>query len=96
MNMPSFVPTPPPSVRCEFRLICGASRDADRFLGRAEVAIAPARGELVNLDGTPYVVHERGFALSTAKTWEHAPRELYCFLRVCALQAQPAAKEPAP
>jgi len=64
------VTTPEPmtatEARCEFRLVCGAGRDADRFLGRAVLGVVPARGEVVNLDGEPYVVYERGFALATA------------------------------
>lgn len=51
------------STVCEFRLICGSSRDADRFLGRYEMGGIPVPGEMISVDGYPYVVAERVWAV---------------------------------
>jgi hypothetical protein len=46
-----------------FDLIKGSSKDADVFLHRQEIAAAPVPGELVNVNGNPYIVHERSWAV---------------------------------
>lgn len=78
-------------VTCEFRLICGAHSDSDRFLVRAALPAVPAVGEVVNINGAPCVVHERGwsFAADTTFTPDGAPAKLHCFVRVCSLQTAP-------
>lgn len=68
-------------ARCEFRLICGAGRDGDRVLGRATLSTPPATGELVNLNGTPYVVRERAWAIDLSLHWGNAVGA-YRYLRV--------------
>ena len=54
------------STVCEFRLICGSSSDADRFLGRYEMSNVPAPGETIGIDGNPYTVVERSWVIGRA------------------------------
>jgi hypothetical protein len=58
-------------VNVEFRLICSSNRDADRFICRTKMPQAPNIGEGINIDGHPYVVHERGWTVVTDSedTW---------------------------
>jgi hypothetical protein len=69
----------------EFRLVCGPTAAHDQCLGRGLLPAVPAPGELVSVNGAPYVVHERSWALEVdfAST---VARTLYCYLRVCSLQ----------
>ncbi len=80
-------------VRCEFRLVCGGSRDADRFLAQFSAPAVPSVGEGINIDGEPYVVHERGWATTTPVSRDEAA-VMYCYLRVCRLQSAPHAARP--
>ena len=41
------------------------ARGADRELGKAPMASVPAPGELVNVDGEPYIVFDRAWAVGT-------------------------------
>jgi len=73
-------------TECEFRLICGSKKDEDRFVARFRLSTVPNAGESININGNPYVVHERGWACSSEKKWEPytpAPHgDMTCFIRL--------------
>jgi hypothetical protein len=66
----------------EFRLICGSDRDTDQCLGHTQMSTVPVPGEVVNIDGEPYVVFERSWAVRLEET------KSYVYLRVCPFQAK--------
>lgn len=76
----------------EFRLICGSNSDSDRFIARYSMSVVPLVGEGVNIDGYPYVVHERGWASGeegTKHTYSNKPPNgtTWGFVRVVKLYA---------
>lgn len=55
-------------VCTRFDLIHKASnKDADTLLGRFDLPVVPLPGELVNINGNPYIAIERGWAIGTDK-----------------------------
>ena len=67
-----------PALICEFRRICGSSRDSDVYLVKQILPVAPCVGELINIDGRPYIIRERSWALGT----DASDGPLYCYLRL--------------
>ena len=48
-------------IIAEFRLVTKSfNTDYDRFIKKLQLAELPVTGELINIDGEPYVVYERG------------------------------------
>lgn len=68
-------------IICEFRRICGSSKDSDRLLDRYHLPQVPDRGELINIAGEPYLIADRGWAIDDA-----IPCKLYCYLRLSPFQ----------
>lgn len=67
-------------VTVEFRRIVGASRDSDVFLWRGALPLVPAVGEVINIEGHPYVVFQRGWAVGGEDSL------LWCYIRLSPLQ----------
>ena len=65
----------------EFRRITGCTRTSDVFLRRCELEAVPDRGEVINVEGEPYVVHERDWAVDRIDV-----SDLYCYIRLSPLQ----------
>lgn len=80
---------------CEFRQICGSSRDTDLRIATLKLPAVPLPGEVINISGNPYVVHERGWAVgetTSGAVWSmytDGEPPLYCYLRVTRLQSTP-------
>jgi hypothetical protein len=68
-------------IHVTFRLICTSSKDGDRLLGVYFLPVVPAPGESINLDGHPYVVHERG--------WAYGDGVLHCYVRLVNHHGEP-------
>lgn len=73
-------------VVVEFRLV-GATHESSRYIGRIEMPCVPALGELVNVDGHPYVAHRRSWALSTGEGEEDWPP--FCYIDLVSHHGQP-------
>lgn len=59
----------------EFRLIKSLyNRDKDEFIVRLELPETPNNGEIVNINGEPYIVQSKGWAFSDECT-NH-----YCYI----------------
>lgn len=69
----------------EFRTIESSSRDGDRFLARVPMATVPTPGEIVSVDGNPYIVHDRGYSVRSA-TVQNDDGASYAYLRVVRYQ----------
>ena len=68
----------------EFRLVQKLSTtDADRFIARIDLPETPGVGEVVNIDGDPYIVYEKGWAVGAGKD-----RAVYCYIRVTEINAR--------
>lgn len=65
----------------EFRLTTGG-RDEYKVIFKSVWPIAPALGELVNLNGDPYIVTNRSWVASD----DLGDRNIYCYLRVSPFQ----------
>lgn len=63
-------------IHAEFRRAATEHRDNDTFIMRADVSAVPDRGEVININGEPYRVIERGWALASDQPG------IYCYLRV--------------
>lgn len=63
----------------EFRRITGADDSSDVRLCVYSLPSVPDRGECINIKGTPYVVHERGWSVDSDS-------EMYCHIRLSPLQ----------
>ena len=63
-------------------LICGHSKDSDRTIFSQAWPQVPDVGELININGNPYIVYDRGWAASEDSIGER----LYAFLRVSPFQ----------
>ena len=51
-------------IVAEFRLIQSlANRDMDKFIIRFEMPETPGKGECINIDGEPYIVYSKGWAI---------------------------------
>ncbi len=50
-------------VHCEFRRCLGSSPDSEVPIARYYVPVVPTVGECINIDGNPYIVVERGWAV---------------------------------
>lgn len=61
-----------PKLICEFRRI-----NPEQFLARTEMAQAPEQNELINIDGDPYIVIDRKWAIATTN-----PELTFCYLAV--------------
>ena len=63
------------SIVTEFRLIKSLhNRDKDEFVDRLELPETPDKGDIVNINGEPYVVYKKGWAFSDEST-KH-----YCYI----------------
>jgi hypothetical protein len=62
----------------EFRRVLGSTQDSDVFLCRVKLRTVPDKGELINIEGEPYVVWDRSWALEDVVP---APR-VYCYIRL--------------
>ncbi len=75
-----------PLVRFDIFVPYSYPTKSDKFGGYAFMDQVPAVGELVNVDGEPYHVIERGWAVGkTCKTSEEAEDAesfTYCYLRI--------------
>jgi hypothetical protein len=70
-------------VHCRFDLNLGASLMQTRELLAVVLPAAPNVGELVNIEGTPYYVTHRAWAIATETDHERwAPGLLYCYCTV--------------
>jgi hypothetical protein len=70
-----------------FRLTSGSGGEY-KALGRLHDAPhVPAVGELVNIDGNPYIVTQRGWALDTDAGEEEGSEALWCYLTVSPSQS---------
>ena len=59
----------------EFRLIKSLyNRDADEFITRIELPETPSIGEVVNINGEPYITHSKGWAFDDESS-KH-----YCYI----------------
>lgn len=47
----------------EIRTVESSNAGGDRFLTRAPMTSVPAAGEIVNVNGNPYIVHDRSWAI---------------------------------
>ena len=62
-------------IKAEFRLIKSLyNRDADEFVARFDIEETPDIGQTVNINGHPYIVHEKGWAYSDQSTVN------YCYI----------------
>ena len=53
------------AIITEFRLIKNLhNRDCDEFIARHEIPETPSIGEVVNINGDPYVVYGKGWGFS--------------------------------
>ncbi len=66
-------------IKVRVDLVYGHSKDSDRTIYRGEWPQIPLTGELINLDGNPYIIHNRGWAVGEAN-------QLYSYLRVSPYQ----------
>lgn len=71
----------------EFRLTTGAHGEY-KVLGSNSMSDVPAVGEVVNVDGDPFVVHRRGWATRTGAQKGHY-HYTQCYLEVSPLQGTP-------
>lgn len=63
------------SIITEFRLIKSLhNRDKDVFVDRIELPETPDKGEVVNINGEPYVVYKKGWA------FDHECTKHYCYI----------------
>ena len=72
-------------IHCEFRKINSASEAADTRLAQFTLPAVPSRGELINIDGNPYIVFERAWAVGNDPSLLQEDRtidEMWCYLRV--------------
>jgi hypothetical protein len=72
-------------IHCEFRKINSASGDADTRLAQFTLPAVPSRGELININGNPYIVFERAWAVGDDTDEPHEDctiDEMWCYLRV--------------
>lgn len=63
-------------VIVDFRVICGSSRDYDRAIWHGELSAIPNRGDVISIDGSPFVVVEIGWAASSSDN------NTFCYIRV--------------
>ena len=63
------------SIITEFRLIKSLhNRDKDVFIERLVLPETPDKGEVVNINGEPYVVYNKGWA------FDHECTKHYCYI----------------
>ncbi len=62
-----------------FRIIKkGSTSDADVFLMRCDIPAAPTSGETININGNPYLVKDRSWAVDDEF-------KLFCYIRLLPL-----------
>lgn len=69
------------TIHCEFRLICSSNKDADRYLARIPMPAVPDKGETININGNPFIVYERGWAVGS-RAKDTIENGLFCYIRV--------------
>lgn len=74
-------------ISTTFRLIVSSNSDADEFICNVDLPTVPTQGEVVNVEGEPYIVHSRAWSvydvyLSTSGS-KHG---IACFIRLSPLQ----------
>jgi hypothetical protein len=68
------------AIITEFRLIKSLhKRDKDEFIERIELPETPAKGEVVNINGEPYIVYSKGW------TFDNKCSKHYCYIDVIAV-----------
>ena len=72
-------------INVEFRLTMSHNRDSDKMIYKDKWPTAPIVGELVNLNGDPYIITERGWAASNDLGVDQIDN-LYCYFRVSPYQ----------
>ena len=63
---------------CEFRMQTNAYKNSYEFKGQIEMPEAPLVGDTISIDGHPYNVISRGWAVSTERT----DGKVYCYVTV--------------
>jgi len=79
-------------VPCEFRVICGSTKDSDRRVARYSLPVVPTRGDAINVLGNPYVVHNISWAAADVEMKDDddglpAKGNLWCYVRLAKLFA---------
>lgn len=65
-------------ITVEFRRVLNHTPEGDAFLRRVVLTTVPNKGEVINIEGEPYVVYDRAWALEDIVP---APR-VYCYIRL--------------
>ena len=82
-------------IICEFREIASGQEAGDKFLLRRELPAVPDKGELISVEGMPYVIFDRGWAIGEEG-------DMFCYMRVspyslqCASEVLRASKKDGP
>jgi hypothetical protein len=70
-------------IDTRFDLITGSTKESDRFLARYSIPAIPQPGELINVDGDPYVVRERAWAIGESADGQ--PPQLCAYVRLVSM-----------
>ena len=62
------------AIITEFRVIKSLANKDKEFVARVDMPETPLKGEVVNIEGSPYIVYRRGWALSGDSTVQ------YCYI----------------